>query len=148
MRAAGRERCGLDVVRTDGRRVAAQSDNRRRLLPRSCRLSPTLRSAGCRLRVARELDIERRRSTLWTTVSGNGTKLPLNAARSWAGETGIYSRLIAPGKPQQNGYYECFNVHLSNELLKPLFRPPGHARAVLEHLRRDHHEQRPDPKLG
>jgi putative transposase len=102
------------------------------------------------LRVARELDnIIRQRGQPGTIVSDNGTELTSNAILTWADDTGVAWRYIAPGKPQQNGFIESFNGRLRDELLnETLFRSLPHARAVLEAWRRDYNEQRPHSKLG
>ena len=82
-------------------------------------------------------------------VSDNGTEYTSNAILSWANETGLGWRHIAPGKPQQNGFVESFNGRLRDELLnETLFRSLPHARAVLEAWRSDYNEERPHSKLG
>jgi putative transposase len=52
--------------------------------------------------------------------------------------TELTSMAIAPGKPQQNAFIECFNGRLRDELLnETLFRSLAHARAVLAEWRLD-----------
>ena len=102
------------------------------------------------LRVARELDaIIRWRGRPETMVSDNGTELTSTAILTWADQTKVGWRYIAPGKPQQNGYNESFNGRLRDELLnETLFRSLQHARGALEDWRRDDNEERPHSRLG
>src|SRR5205085_1176097 len=85
-------------------------------------------------RVARELDNTIRQWGRPDSIgSDNGTELTSNAILSWADLTGVGWHYIAPGKPQQNGFIESFNVRLRDELLnETLFRSLPHARAVLD----------------
>jgi putative transposase len=59
------------------------------------------------------------------------------------------SRLIEPGKPNQNAYVESFNGRLRDECLNEhWFTSLGHARAVIEAWRREYNEERPKRSLG
>jgi len=46
-------------------------------------------------------------------VSDNGTEFTSNAMLGW----GVDRHYIAPGRPMQNGYIECFNGRMRDELL-------------------------------
>jgi putative transposase len=65
------------------------------------------------LRVGRELDrIVALRGRPAMIVSDNGTELTSHAMLRWQQERGVGWHYIAPGKPQQNGFVESFNVSL------------------------------------
>ncbi len=101
-------------------------------------------------RVARVLDdLVQRHGRPAAVVSDNGTELTSNATLSRAVRHRMGWHYIAPSKPQQNAYVESFNGRLRDEVLnETLFCSLSHAREVLEHWRRDYHEQRPHSKLG
>jgi putative transposase len=64
-------------------------------------------------RVARELDaIIAWRGRPGTIVSDNGTELTSNAILEWTDDRQVGWHYIAPGKPQQNGFSESFNVRI------------------------------------
>jgi putative transposase len=82
-------------------------------------------------------------------VSENRTEYTSNAILQWADQSGVEWHYIAPGKPQQNGFIECFNGRLRDELLnETLFGSLAHARTALEAWRRDYNHERPHSKLG
>ena len=144
-------RWSLDFVSdqmTDGRRfrILTVVDDRTRK-----RLALVADTSISGLRVAREFDrlvqLRGRPDTILGSsprTSDNGAELTSNAILSWADETGVGWRHIAPGKPQQNGCNESFNGRLRDERLnETLFRSPHQARAVLETCKLDYNEQRP-----
>jgi len=106
------ERWSLDFVSdafTDGRRfriLAVIDDYSRECL---ALVADTSLSGG---RVARELDaiIARRGHKPTTIVSDNGTEFTSMAILKWCQETKVGWHYIAPGKPQENGFVESFNV--------------------------------------
>lgn len=56
---------------------------------------------------------------------------------------------IAPGKPTQNAFIECFNGRLRDELLnETLFPSLHHARVTLAAWRTDYNKERPHSRLG
>jgi len=62
----------------------------------------------------------------------NGTGCTSNAFLAWTDGSGVGSRYIAPGKPQQNGYNESVNGRLRDELLKKTLSrslPPTNTKA-------------------
>ncbi|MGQ3152603.1 IS3 family transposase [Brevundimonas mediterranea] len=147
---APNQRWSLDFVAdqlTDGRRfrILTVIDN----CTREC-LALVADTSLSGARVVRELDaVIRQRGRPDTIVSDNGTEYTSNAVLAWADDTGVGWHYIAPGKPPQIGFNECFNGRLRDELLnETLFRSLPHARAVLEAWRRDYNEQRPHSKLG
>jgi len=62
-------------------------------------------------RFVRELSaVAERRGLQCMVVSDNGTELISQAVLAWCQDTGVEWHYIAPGKPQQNGFVESFNV--------------------------------------
>ncbi len=84
--------------------------------------------------VARELGrIVADRGMPTTIVSDNGTEFTSMAILKWVQDTGVDWHYIAPGKPQQNGFIECFNGKLRDECLNEnLFSSLSDAQDVLE----------------
>ncbi len=69
-------------------------------------------------RMARELDVLIvRRGRPATIVSDNGTEMTSRAMLEWTNRAGVDWHYIAPGKPQQNGFFESFNGKLRAECL-------------------------------
>ena len=101
-------------------------------------------------RVARELDrIIRLYGKPETIVGDNGTELTSRAILDWQNRTGIAWHYIDPGKPQQNGFVESFNVRLRDECLnEEVFDSLAHARRILAHWRHDYNHIRPHSSLG
>ena len=67
----------------------------------------------------------------------------------WADCQGVTLRLIEPGKPNQNAYIGSFNGRLRDECLSEHWFPNLlQARAVIETLRREYNEERPQTALG
>lgn len=63
---------------------------------------------------------------------------------AWAHERGLQLRLIEPGKPNQNAYFESFNGRLRDECLNEHWFPSLlHARTEIERWRREYNEERP-----
>ncbi len=101
-------------------------------------------------RIARELD--------WTIrlygkpkmiVSDNGTEFVSRAMLEWQNSTGVSWHLIAPGKPQQNGFAESFNGKLHDELLNDeVFDSLGDAKRALSLWRHDFNNVRPHSGIG
>jgi putative transposase len=52
-------------------------------------------------------------------ISGHGTQFTCNARLDWQKDAAFDSNLIVPGKPMQmqNGFVECFNDRMCDELL-------------------------------
>lgn len=69
-------------------------------------------------RVARELTaMIERRGKPGMIVSDNGTEFTCNAMLAWCKDNQIDRHFIAPGKPMQNGFIECFNGRMRDERL-------------------------------
>ena len=49
--------------------------------------------------------------------SDNGREFSGRAMLTWAHRTGVELKLIQPGKPNQNAYFESFNGHLRDGYL-------------------------------
>ncbi|VXC80406.1 hypothetical protein SPHINGO8AM_230008 [Sphingomonas sp. 8AM] len=57
---------------------------------------------------------------------------PLPPRGAWSGKAKIEWHYIAPGRPMQTGYVECFSSRMRDELLnETLFRSLAHARTVI-----------------
>ena len=68
---------------------------------------------------------------------------------TWASDRGVDWRLIAPGRPMQNGFVESFNGRLRDECLNEhLFRGLSDARGILEAWRTGYNQTRPHTSLG
>jgi transposase InsO family protein len=79
----------------------------------------------------------------------NGPEFCGRVMLTWAHERGLTLRLIEPGKPNQNAYIESFNGRFRDECLNEhWFTSLAHARAVIEHWRREYNEERPKKSLG
>jgi transposase InsO family protein len=79
----------------------------------------------------------------------NGPEFTGKAMLTWAHRNGIALRLIEPGKPNQNAYAESFIGRFRDECLNEhWFTSLGHARAMIEALRREYNEERPKKSLG
>jgi transposase InsO family protein len=63
--------------------------------------------------------------------------------------TGTGSKLIEPGKPNQNAYVESFNGRLRDECLNEhWFMSLTHVRTLIEAWCREYNEERPKKALG
>ncbi len=100
--------------------------------------------------MARELDrLVAERGKPKMIVSDHGTEFISNAILRWADETRVEWHYIAPGKPIQNAFIECFNGRLRDEPLnETLFSSRHPARVLLANWRRDYNENRPHSRLG
>lgn len=79
----------------------------------------------------------------------NGKEFCGKAMVTWAHERGVETRLIEPGKPNQNAYIESFNGRLRDECLNEhWFTGLLLARTVIETWRREYNEERPKKALG
>ncbi len=101
-------------------------------------------------RMARELNLLiARRGKPPTIVSDNGTEMTSPAMLEWANRTSVDWHYIAPGKPQQNGFVESFNVRFRDECLnEEVFASLAEARAVIERWRLDYNHVRPHSAHG
>jgi putative transposase len=101
-------------------------------------------------RVARELStLIGRRGKPGMIVSDNGTEFTSNAMLSFASDSKIEWRYIAPGKPMQNGFCESFNGRMRDELLnETLFLSLDHAREKIGAWVNDYNHRRPHSSLG
>ena len=101
-------------------------------------------------RVARDLaTLIRRRGKPGMIVSDNGTEFTSNAILSFASDSKIEWRYIAPGKPMQNGFCESFNGRMRDELLnETLFLSLDHAREKIVAWVSDYNHRRPHSSLG
>jgi len=91
----------------------------------------------------------RRRGKPGMIVSDNGTEFTSNAILSFASDSKIEWRYIAPGKPMQNGFCESFNGRMRDELLnETLFLGLDHAREKIGAWVSDYNHRRPHSPLG
>ena len=82
-------------------------------------------------------------------VMDNGPELTSKALDQWAYERGVRLRLIAPGKPQQNGFVESFNGKFRDECLNEhWFLSLYEAREKVEAWRVEYNRERPHSSLG
>jgi putative transposase len=82
-------------------------------------------------------------------VSDNGTELTSNAVLIWSDAAKIEWHYIAPGRPTQNAFVECFNGRLRDECLNEhLFHGLREARQIIEAWRADYNSARPHTSLG
>ena len=82
-------------------------------------------------------------------VSDDGTEFTSNAILGFADRQQIYRHYIAPGKPIQNAFIECFNGRFRDELLnETLFLSIPHTRATAAAWRADYNLNRPHSRLG
>ena len=83
-------------------------------------------------RLARELGgLIVRRGRPLTIVSDDGMEMTSRGVLGWAQDCQVDWHYIAPGKPKQNAFVECFNGRLRDECLNGIFTSLAHARAVL-----------------
>ncbi len=82
-------------------------------------------------------------------VSDNGIEFTSNAILSFASESKIEWRYIAPGKPMQNGFCESFNGRMRDELLnETLFLSLDHAREKIGAWVSDYNHRCPHSSPG
>tara|TARA_R110000868_G_scaffold21209_11_gene88374 strand:+ start:49 stop:597 length:549 start_codon:yes stop_codon:yes gene_type:complete len=100
--------------------------------------------------VARELDtLVRLYGKPAYIVSDNGTEFTSRAILEWAGKNKVEWHNIDLGKPQQNGFIECCNGSLHDELLsEELFDSLADARRKLAIWRYDYNNVRSHSSLG
>ena len=100
-------------------------------------------------RVTREVGrIAETRSCSSMVVSDNGKDLTSSAFLRWQEDRKVEWRHIAPGKPMQNGFVECFNGKLRDESLNEhLFDCLPDARRLIGVWSRDYKHERPHPRL-
>ena len=96
-------------------------------------------------RVVRELtQLIKQRGEPGMIVSDNGTEQTSNAVLAWCGELGVEWHYIAPGRPMQDGYVECFNGRMRDELLnETLFLSLVHARVEIAAWVEEYNQERP-----
>jgi putative transposase len=84
----------------------------------------------------------------WFEPNGDGTELTSNAILKWQEERKVEWHYIAPGRPMQNGFVECFNGRLRDECLNEhLFTSLRHARQLIAEWRDDYNHHRPHSSL-
>jgi putative transposase len=81
--------------------------------------------------------------------SDNGPEFVAEAVRNWITAVGAKTAYIMPGSPWENGYCECFNSKLRDELLNgEIFYTLEEARVIIERWRRHYNTVRPHSSLG
>ncbi len=71
------------------------------------------------------------------------------AVPEWIAAVGAKTVYIAPGSPWENGYIECFNARLRDELLNgEIFYTLKEVKIVVESCRRHYNTVRPHSSLG
>ena len=68
---------------------------------------------------------------------------------AWSGDTGVEWHYVAPGKPTQSGFVECFDGRIRDELLyqTPFFTISSPARLFVRWTH-DYNTERPRSSLG
>lgn len=80
--------------------------------------------------------------------SDNGPEFLAEAVQKWIAAVGAKTAYIAPGSPWENGYVECVNARLRDELLNgEIFYPLREAQIVIESWRRHYNAVRPHASL-
>ena len=81
--------------------------------------------------------------------SHNGPEFVAEAVRRWITAVGGRTALIDRGSPWENGYIECFNARLRDELLNgEIFYTLKEAQVLIESWRRHYNDVRPHGSLG
>ena len=81
--------------------------------------------------------------------SDSGPEFVSRAILKWLCEEGIYTAVIDPGKPWQNGTNESFNGKFRDECLSmEWFRSRAEAKVIIETFRRHFNAVRPHSSLG
>ena len=81
--------------------------------------------------------------------SDNGPEFIATAVQEWLAKVGVKTLYIAPGSPWENGYSECFNGSLRDELLNgEIFYSLAEAQVLIEAWRRHYNTVRPHSSLG
>ncbi len=81
--------------------------------------------------------------------SDNGAEMTAKIVRQWLANVGAKTLYIAPGSPWENGYCECFNGKLRDELLNgEIFYSLKEAKVVIAQWRKHYNTVRPHSSLG
>jgi transposase InsO family protein len=81
--------------------------------------------------------------------SDNGPELCAKIVRGWLHWLGVQTLFIEPGSPWENGYNECFNGKLRDELLnREIFFTVQEAQVLIEQWRTHYNRVRPHSALG
>jgi len=81
--------------------------------------------------------------------SDNGSEFTAIAVREWLPRVGVKTLYIEPGSPWENGYNECFNGKLRDELLNgEIFYTLREAQVLIEQWRYHYNIIRPHSSLG
>ena len=81
--------------------------------------------------------------------SDNGPEMTAKIVRNWLANVGAKTLYIEPGSPWENGYCECFNGKLRDELLNgEIFYSLKEAQIVIEQWRKHYNTIRPHSSLG
>ena len=81
--------------------------------------------------------------------SDNGSEFTAHAVRDWRGRIGVKTLYIEPGSPWENGYNECFNSKLRDEILNTeIFSTLKEAKVLIERWRHHDNTFRPHSSLG
>ncbi|GAB4147707.1 MAG: hypothetical protein Tsb009_21030 [Planctomycetaceae bacterium] len=81
--------------------------------------------------------------------SDNGPEFTANRVREWLKRVEVQTLFIEPGSPWENGYIECFNGTLRDELLNgEIFDTLLEAKVLIERWRREYSQVRPHSALG
>ena len=80
--------------------------------------------------------------------SDNGPEFIAKAVQDWIAAVGAKTAYITPGSPWENGFIECFNARLRDELLDgEIFYSLNEAKIVIESWRRHYNTVRPHGSL-
>jgi len=80
--------------------------------------------------------------------SDTGPEFTARAVRNWLGWIGVNTLYIEPGSPWENGYDECFNSKLRDELLnREIFTTFREAQVLIERWRQHYNTVRPHSSL-